>query len=122
MKVRSLEPSDIPLLTELHKKYYQDLGLPDFTKGLCSFVIENDGPIVYGMVKTFVEITILTDKSKFSREKRDALYKVLDISSYVAKHHGFDELHAFTNDDKYAQALLKRGFIRASRNALIFDI
>ncbi len=123
---RSLELSDLPKIEEVHRAFYPNLELPDFSKGICSFVIENDignqPPICFGTVQRFAEIIILTDKSKTPRQKRDALYKVLSVSSYVAGQSGFKELHAFTNDEKYAQVLLKRGFARVTQNALVIDI
>lgn len=121
---RSLELSDLPRIAELHRAFYYDLDLPDFTKGICSFVVQNDEdtPICIGTVQKFAEISILTDKTKSPRQRLEALRKVLSVSSYVASQAGFKELHVFTTDNKYAQALLKRGFDKVSGSALVIDI
>lgn len=122
MIVRSLEIKDIPVIAELHQTYYKELELPDFTKGLCSFVIGDNEPVCIGMVKTYAEAIILTDKSKSLRQKREALYQVLDIGAYVAKQHGYQQLHAVTLDEHYAEILLKRGFDRVRGHNLVIDI
>lgn len=121
MKTRSLEISDIPVLYEMHQKFFPELVLPDFKQGLCSFVIENDNPICFGTVQLFAEVSIITNRDKSRRERREALYRVLDISSYVAKQHGFDKLYAFTNDDKYLKVLTKRGFSLVGKHSVVIS-
>jgi hypothetical protein len=122
MKARSLEVSDIPTLYELHETHFPELVLPDFKKGLCSFVIEDESPVCFGTVQLFAEISIVTDKSKSRRVRREALFRVLDISSYVAKQHGHDKLYAFTNDDNYLKVLTKRGFSLTGKHSVVIGI
>ncbi len=122
MKVRSLEIPDIPKLYELHEAHFPELVLPDFKKGLCSFVIEDSSPICFGTVQLFAEISIVTDQNKSRRIRREALFRVLDISSYVAKEHGHEKLYAFTNDDKYLKVLTKRGFSLTGKHSVVIGI
>lgn len=124
MIVRAFEPGDINTVRKIHSEYFPTLDFPDFSRDyLCAFVIgDGDSPVCVGGVRAFAESIIVTDKSKSVREKREALYRVLDISKYIASHNGFNSLHAFIEDEEYMKILLKRGFRLVNGRAVITGV
>lgn len=115
MNIRELRIQDLEDIQKIHEKYYEsEFSLPDFFGNfLCGFVVEENGEIITaGGVKRIAELIFVTDKSKTHRQRRTALYKGLEISSYLAGRNGFDQLHAFIQDEKWLEVMESRGFSR----------
>ena len=114
LKTRSLNPTDLSLVRELHDKYFGDqFKLPDFTNMLGAFVITNeeDKLIMAGGVRTIGESLLVTDKEHSSKtELGRALVIAQDISRYICYKNGIEWLHAFVKDEGYARHLIKHGF------------
>lgn len=126
MIIRELRQTDIDELKRIHDKFYKDeFTFPDFfNKFLCSFVIisEDDRIISGGGVRPIAESILVTNKDIPVRIRREALYRMLDASSYVAKTSGYDQLHAFIQSYSWEQQLMKIGFKTCKGNALFLNI
>ena len=126
MKVRALVPSDVDNLREIHEKFYKnEFEFPNFLHGfLCAFAVtDNEGHIISaGGVRSIAESVIITDKSRTPKEKRLALYNVLDASEFITKHAGYDELHAFIQDENWYRHLTKIGFCPTKGKSLVLEI
>ena len=125
INIRPLEQSDYDALEAIHRRYYDGLDVPSFRRNcLGAYVIhdENNDPICMGGIKTFAEIVIVTDKSKSLRARREALYKVLDVSRFITSRYGYEHLHAFINDDQYLHTLLRRGFRLMKAHPVVIDL
>lgn len=114
-KIRLLTPEDLPKLREIHDSFYKNqFEFPNFEDNyLCNFVItdENDKIIIGGGLRNTVEATILTDKNFSVRNRRIALYQVLESCEYIARRSGFPKLYVVTEDENWKRHLLKQGFL-----------
>src|SRR6266478_5364186 len=122
IQTRALEQNDIEKLRWIHEKYYSDQFLfPDFLQGfLCAFVMVNsDNEIVSaGGLRPIVESIIITNKDMPVREKREALYQVLDVTAFVAGKNGYDQITCFVQENKWERHLKKIGFSVCKGTAL----
>lgn len=125
MNIRSLEPNDLEILKEIHEKHFKDeFVLPDFLRRyLCAFTVEDDeGIITIGGVRPIAEVVTVTNKDRTPRNRLDALYRVLDVSIFVAQKHDYDQLHAFVQDKRWSNRLYKNGFRPTKGKSLVLDI
>lgn len=125
MNIRALEPDDLQQLEQIHARFYKDeFELPDFFgKFLCAFVIEEDGTIITaGGVRPIAEAIIVTNKDIDIEARRNALYKILEASMFTCGRTGFDQLHAFIQDDNWKKHLLKIGFKSCKGDAIYLNV
>jgi len=113
--IREIQVGDLDRLKFIHEKYYKDqFEFPDFLNHyLCAFTIvdDNDDSIILtGGVRTIIECVALTDKSKSVKIRRAALYELLTASQYVSGKAGYNQLHAFIQEDIWMNQLFKAGF------------
>lgn len=98
----------------IHERYFEhDFPFPDFMyKFLCAFTVtdEKDKIIAIAGIKPIAESIVLTDKGYSPRDRRYALYQILQASEYISKKHGFTQLHAFIQDDKFYTQMKRAGF------------
>jgi hypothetical protein len=125
--IRALEPKDVGKLREIHDKFFKhEFPFPDFFKGfLCSFAITDDDDdtlICVGAVRPIAEVFAITNKDETTRTRRQALYQILEASSYISSCHGFDQLHCFIQDDPWEKQLLKAGFRPTKGHSLVMDV
>lgn len=125
MNVRLLTEDDIPAIRRIHSQYYEhefDLSTL-FNNPLGLFVVTNgdDEIICVGNVRTIIESVLITDKSFSVRQRREALYKVLEVSAYIGKNKGYDELHAFIQDKTWEKHLEKVGFYPTKGKSLVLQ-
>jgi len=126
MLVRSLTSADIAELKKIHEKHYsQEFSLPNFMRGFYgAFAIDNDkGQIVTaGGVRAIAETILITDKDFSIKERNEALLNALNVSEFLCKKFGHDQMHVFIQDEKYKNLLLKRvGFSSTKGQALVFN-
>lgn len=125
MNIRSLEKVDFYKLEQIHKRYYKkEFDLPDFMeKYICAYTVHNgnDIPILSGGVRTIAEIVALTDKSRNAKEKYKALYKLLDACMFSCHKYGYEQFHAFVQDEEFLHTLLNRGFRKTKGVAVVID-
>jgi hypothetical protein len=123
MLVRMLKESDLPKIAEIHRNFYEkEFDFEElFLRNIGVFAVtdENDVIVCVGAVRPIAEVVLITDKEKTVRERRSALFKVLDASEFVAKNSGFDQLHIFVQDDNWIKHLMKNGFKATAGKALV---
>lgn len=126
MTIRGLELDDIEEIRAIHKRYFSsEFDFPDFLNNyLCAFVVLNDNNriISAGGVRAIAESVIVTDLSLAIKERRAALYQVLDASCFITKNASFDQLHAFIQDKNWLRHLQKIGFSPTKGQALVLSI
>lgn len=125
MIIRSLQAEDLNQLKEIHAQFYKhEFEFPNFLdKFECVFVVVDDSEkiITGGGVRTILESVLLTDKSFAPRIRREALYNMLQGSTYVGEKLGYKEIHAFIQDDRWSQCLKKIGFKNTVGESLVFQ-
>ena len=123
---RALHPTDVGLIKKLHAKHFaNELDFPDFfDKFLCAFLISTDDniPVVIGGVRTLTESVIMTNKDIDIRTRREALYQTLNFSVYIAQEAGYDQLHAFIQDEKWLSHLKRTGFKSCKGSAIYLPV
>jgi len=121
--IREIQVGDLEQLKWIHAKYYKDqFEFPDFLEHfLCVFTVtDNSGSIITtGGVRTVIESIAITDQSRSVRVRRRALYELLAASQYVISKSGYEHLHAFIQDEKWYNHLLKIGFVPTKGKALV---
>lgn len=126
MNIRSLTDDDVTQLREIHRRYFaKEFDFPDFfTNYLSSFVV-TDGIgdiIVGGGVRVITEAVIVTNKDFSPKKRREALLEVMRASTFTSSIRGFNQLHAFVQDEKWKSHLEKIGFRKAKGQALVIGV
>jgi len=119
MLIRAYQPSDEREAKRIFDKYYSkdlhgSLTFPNMYENyLCAFTVEDDknSIITTGGVRTIAEITLMTDKDRYVKERIQALKHVLKASAFIARQFRFDWLHAVTDDPTWANQMKQHGFI-----------
>ena len=124
--IRALCPGDIDTLRVIHHNFYRgEFEFPDFLNNfLCSFVVIKDGEnkiVSAGGVRLIAEAIIITDKQFSVRERRSALYQILDAAEFITKKADFPRLHAVTEDESWKKHLMKIGF-HSRGELLVLDL
>ena len=104
MNIREIRVTDLEEIQKIHERHYSsEFSLPDFiTNFLCAFTVEhNDKVILAGGVKLIPELILVTDKDASARQRYEAFYKTLDVSTYITSRSGYDQLHAFIQDPNW---------------------
>ena len=126
MKIRSLQESDFGQLRDIHARFYKDeFSFPDFIDNyLCSFaVVNHDGQIISASgIRTILESVAITDKRFSVRDRRKALLEILHASTYISSKNGFNQIHAFIQDESWLKHLEKYGFIPTKGFPLVLDL
>lgn len=127
MIIRAVQESDFNQLREIHSLFYKDeFSFPDFvTNYLCSFVVidaESGKIICASGIRTILESIALTDKRFNTRIRREALIKILDVSSYISAKNGFDQIHCFVQDCNWEKQLIKHGFNYTKGHSLVLNL
>ena len=125
MIIRALELNDLEQLKQIHAKFYaNEFELPNFFNGfLGSFIIiDGDEIVTVSGVRPIAESIAVTNKDVSARKRREALFKVLEISSFICRNSGFDQLHAFINDSDWNRQLKRNGFNDCKGNALFLNV
>lgn len=125
--IRALEPRDIEELREIHDKFFKhEFPFPDFFKGfLCCFAItdDTDGSIVsVGALRSIAEVFAISDKDKSNRIRRKAYFDSLEALSHMAQINGYDQLHAFVQEPKWEELLIRVGFYPTKGKSLVYNI
>lgn len=124
--IRDIQSSDITKARLIHEKYYKtQFDFPNFFNHFtCAYSIcnENDELVSIAGVRPILELVVLTDKDKSVRERYRAVYQILDMSKYVASKKGFDELHAFVQEDHWRDVMLSRGFKETVGKSLVIEV
>lgn len=112
--VRAIQVEDLDQIKKIHDKFYQDeFSLPDFIQNyLCVFVsVDELGEIISVCgIRKIVELIAVTNKDFSPRIRQKSLVELLEASSYMAGKFGFDQLHAFIQDENWLNQLKEHGF------------
>lgn len=127
MIIRELHSSDLNQLRAIHARFFSDeFELPDFfNKFLCSFVVVNEEEnviITAGGVRTIAESVIITNKHISPETRREALYRMLEASAHITNSFGYEQLHAFIQNDKWKKHLEKVGFNKCKGEAVYLNV
>lgn len=124
MNIRKMNEEDKIQLRKIHDEFYSnEFPFSHFDNFLSAFVIEdNDKIVVGGGIRPIVESIILTDKNFKSREKREALYNMLQCQLFAASRLKYEHLHAFVQDESWQHCLEKIGFHSPKGNCLILEV
>jgi len=124
--IREIHVGDLDRLKFIHQKYYSSqFEFPDFlTHFLCAFTIidDHDNIILTGGIRTIIECVALTDKAQPVKIRRAALYELLAASQYVVSRAGYDEIHAFIQDNTWMDQLLKAGFSPTKGKSVVIGL
>jgi hypothetical protein len=122
MIIRPYLPGDASELSRIHQQYEGQFTLAEL--GDEKFVVTtDDGEIILiGANHSLSEIRLATDKSKPVKMRREALIHGFQVSEFVAKRAGYNQLHAFVQDRVWLKQLLKHGFRPTAGVGLVIDI
>lgn len=118
LRIRSLTREDYKEVRRLYEQYKGEMEFPDFiTNYLFSFAVcDHDGSIVtVAGIRTILELVAMTDKTRSPRIRRTALLDVLEASSFVADERGYDQIHAFIQDEKWKDQLIRTGYFKETK-------
>lgn len=123
MIIRSLEKEDLPEIHRIHEAHYNDeFKFPDLKQFHCIFVVEHNGVIVTaGGVRPIAEGITFTDKSLPTRCKVKAMRMMLSAQLFTAGKFGYNQLHAFVQNQTYVDQLKRTGFQQTVGEALVLD-
>lgn len=125
MILRAMKEEDLERLERIHNKYYKnEFPFPDFTSHfLNAFIVENEGLIVTaGGLRVITEAVAVTNKELNINERAEGLGKLLSALAYTAHRDGFNEIHAFVQEERWKQVLLNRQFKKTKGEALVFSV
>lgn len=124
--IRYLESSDLNELREIHSRHFaSEFTFPDFCKSFmhCFVSTDDDGKIICaGGIKTIAEAAVLTNKDYSVRRRRTALYEILQATMFAANNSGFDQIHAFIQDDMWSKHLKEIGFHNCKGESLYLNL
>jgi hypothetical protein len=126
MNARAITLEDMKKLREIHARFFaNEFSFPDFTTGfLCAFVVTDDSQeiIAAGGIRPIAESILITNKDFLIKERRSALLEVMNISEFVCKKSGYDQLHAFIQDENWLRHLTDVGFRPTKGQSLVIDL
>jgi len=126
MTLRPLTLEDTNELKEIHRKFFsQEFEFPDFFNNyLSSFVVTdtNNEILVGGGVRVIAEAVLITNKDFSPKKRREALLTTLQASMFTSNLRGFDQLHAFVQDERWLNHLERIGFRKSKGQALVIGV
>ena len=126
LKIRSLNSYDHNRIKAIWEKHYSSqFEFPDFiTKYLFSFAVTDDMNriICAAGIRTIAEVVLMTNLDIEIEQRRMAFLEVLESSSFVASSRGYDQIHAFVQDEKWKNHLIQHGFRETKGVSLVKDV
>ena len=125
MIVRELRSDDINRLKEIHEKFYkEEFELPDFTSGFYGVfaIVDDDKIITIAGVRPIAESIAITNKDISVRKRREALYKALEVSSFICNRVGQNQLHIFVQKEEWKRQLIRKGFDYCRGEAIYLNV
>ena len=114
--------TDLAELSRIHQQYENEFTLAEM--GDEKYVIADDENriITIGANHSLAEVRLATDKTRDIKLRRGALLQSLQVSAFVAKRAGYDQLHAFVQDEIFLKQLIKHGFRPTKGVSVVIDI
>lgn len=121
--IRAIQSKDIDGLRKIYEKDYRMFEFPNFYDFVCAFVIcdDQDNIISGGGIRLIPEAVIATDKSYSVKDRRMALYYMLDACKFIVEAEKLDKIYAVTKDIKWGKHLEKIGF-HSRGTMLVLDL
>ena len=124
--IRSLMKRDVEKVRSIHEEFYKnEFDISQLNNLTCGFtaVDEYDNIISAGGIRTIMEMIIVTDKNYDVAKRQVALYDMLKTAGNTTKTAGYNNLHAFIQDEKWARYLIKHvGFKPVVGTSLIIGV
>lgn len=125
--IRPLRQDDIPKLSKLHQKFFTDeFSIYDFLDKILNPVAitdDNDEKIIVaGGIRPIMEAVAITNKDINIKERRYALYSLLQALTHTASKCNYSQIHAFIQDPKWQQHLEKVGFRETKGKSLVIEV
>jgi hypothetical protein len=127
MNIRLVHQNDIDELRKIHEKHYShEFSFNDFISGfIAAFIIENSdtGQIISaGGIRSIAECVAITDKDVSVRERREALYKLLEACIFSGITHNYNSIHAFIQNENWLKQLKRVGFKETVGKSLVMSL
>src|SRR5215471_7998007 len=123
MNIRLMKEQDKLELRKIWDEFYsKEFPFSSFNNFVSAFTVENEGKIITaGGIRPIAESVIITDKNFSVKERRAALYIMLQAQLYAAGNHRFEHLHAFIQDESWQLCLERIGFRESKGKCLILE-
>ena len=125
MNLRAINPDDIENIKKIHDEHFShEFSFEEFRyQYLNAFLVEDDNGIISaGGIRNICEAVIVTDKSRTVRDRKDALLCMLHASISTIDKIGYNQLHAFVQDETFMRHLILAGFKETKGKALVLEI
>jgi len=123
--IRAITKRDLTQISEIHSKFHEsEFPLSDLNRFICSFAVvddETDKVITAGGIRAISEMIIVTDKDVDIHQRRLALLQMLTAGVQTTRMAGYEQLHAFIQDDKWLRHLIKYGFRPTVGKSLVIN-
>lgn len=121
MILRSIVNEDFDKLNEI-KGYEGQEEIRNDSNTITGAIVEDiEGKIISGgVIRNISEIVLVTDRNFHSRKRLDALDELLKFGVYASIKMDRHDLHAFVQDKKFSEILIKKfGFKEAIGRCLV---
>lgn len=126
MILRSIQSGDYEQIKRIHEKYYKDeFSMPNFVSNFIgAFVIEKNNQIVsVCSLRRIAEVIAITNKECSVRERLTALLTGSEAITFIAEREGYDQIHAFVQDESWEHILINKGKFKSTKGrSLVLDI
>ena len=124
MIIRAFTPSDEDEFKRIHSIHYaHEFFLPDFSKYECAYLVEDDkGIITFGGIRYIPECVTVTNRDRSPKDRLNAMYRVLDVSEFITRKIGHDQIYFWSQSPTWAKILMKHGFREPQGKSLILDL
>lgn len=124
LRLRPIKREDLDELHDIHERGYPDLEIPKWHELLGAYVIEDENKkiVMGGGVAPIAEAFITTNKKASRIKIGRALVLAQNMSEYICRFRGVQELYAFTDDENYIKHLIQHGFKKREEVALYMRI
>ncbi len=110
MELRRPKLHELPKLREIHAPFEDQFKFPDLALlSTIYVVVEYDQIIGFGTMQSILEVTVVLDQSRPAYDRMAALVVLDKQSELEAKEQGYNQIHAFIQDKKFAN-LMKNKF------------
>lgn len=125
MIVRNFRPSDLSKIESVHKKFYkEEFPIEDYLscRHVLSILSDDKELITTIGLRPIMEMIAITDKDQKVRARKIALLEGLLSVREGMNLLGFNQLHAFIQDEHWIKHLRKVGFKSCKGQAMVLEI
>lgn len=126
MILRAIQSDDYEQIKKIHEKYYKsEFSMPNFvTNFIGAFVIEKNGEIIsVCSLRRIAEVIAITNKDCSVRDRLTALLTGAEAITFIAEKEGYNQIHAFVQDESWEHILIKNGKFKPTKGrSLVLEI